>query len=41
MELNKAWLIRRTEQKDISISFLGLVATPHKVAKVIGALLPE
>ena len=33
--------LRRTEQKEISISFLGLVATPHKVAKVMGALSPE
>jgi hypothetical protein len=33
--------IRRTEQKEISTSFLGLVATPHKVAKVMGALSPK
>ena len=28
--------VRRTEQKEISISFLGLVATPYKVRKVMG-----
>ena len=33
--------VRRTEQKDISTSFWGLVATPSKVAKVMGALSPE
>ena len=33
--------LRRTEQKEISTSFLGLVATPHKVARVMGALSPE
>ena len=33
--------LRRMEQKEISPSFLGLVATPHKVAKVMGALSPE
>ena len=33
--------IRRTEQKEISTSFLGLVATPHKVAKIMGAPSPE
>jgi len=27
--------------KEISTSFLGLVATPHKVAKIMGALSPE
>jgi len=26
----------KTEQKEVSISFLGIVATPHKVAKVMG-----
>jgi hypothetical protein len=31
----------RTEQKEISTSFLRLVVTPHKVAKVMGALSPE
>ena len=35
--------VRRTEQKEISTSFLGLVATPHKVAKVMGrkTLVPK
>ena len=33
--------LRRTEQKEIPTSFLELVATPHKVAKVIGPLSLE
>src|SRR6266700_8041599 len=32
---------RRTAQKLISLSFLRLVDTPHKVAKVMGALSPK
>ena len=34
-------IIQRTKQKEISPSFLGLVATPYKVAKVLGALSPK
>ena len=33
--------VQRTEQKEISTSFLGLVATTHKVTEVMGALSPE
>jgi hypothetical protein len=33
--------VRRTTQKWISLAFLGLVDTPHKVANVMGALSPK
>ena len=39
----KYWLSEIYRQYDIANigSFLGLVATPHKVAKVMGALSPK